>query len=81
MASILSIIDSTAWHSLPFLQKSHAYAFEKCTSLSKISIPSSVTLVKEGAFFGCKSLIEISIHSSTVINKNGINSNIQIIKF
>ena len=40
------------------------YAFEDCSSLSSVVIPSSVTSIAKGAFKGCKSLSSINIPDS-----------------
>ena len=40
------------------------YAFEDCSSLSSIVIPSSVTSIAKGTFKGCKSLSSINIPNS-----------------
>ena len=47
------------------------YAFEDCSSLSSVVIPSSVTSIAKGAFKGCKSLSSINIPDSvTSIGEN-----------
>ncbi len=38
-----------------------SYAFEDCTSLAQISIPSTVTAIKSSAFSGCTSLAAVDI--------------------
>jgi len=37
------------------------YAFQDCTSLKTITIPSSVTNIGDYAFFGCSSLVPFDI--------------------
>jgi len=42
------------------------YAFVKCSSLSKVTIPSSITSVGDYAFYGCSALSTISLPSSII---------------
>ena len=41
-----------------------AYAFENCSSLTSVNIPSGVTEIEESAFDGCSSLTSVKIPSS-----------------
>ncbi|MBQ7307223.1 MAG: leucine-rich repeat domain-containing protein, partial [Clostridia bacterium] len=43
------------------VKKISKYAFENCFNLQKVTIPSSVTIIEEGAFLGCCSLREVVI--------------------
>ncbi|MBE6589778.1 MAG: NINE protein [Ruminococcaceae bacterium] len=45
------------------------YAFQNCTELEEISIPSSVTTVGRGAFEGCSSLAFLDLGSVNVISE------------
>ena len=47
------------------------WAFEYCTSLTSITIPSSVTSIGESAFEGCTSLTSITIPDSVTSIKSG----------
>ena len=40
------------------------YVFSECTSLTSVTIPNSVTRIREGAFFRCSSLTSVTIPSS-----------------
>ena len=40
------------------------YAFRGCTSLTSVKLPSSVTTVSQGAFYGCKRLKRLTIQST-----------------
>ena len=42
-----------------------AWAFQSCTNLSKINIPSSVKYIGDSAFYGCSNLENINIASSS----------------
>lgn len=46
-------------------------AFEKCTSLTKIIVPDSVTSIGAGAFCGCKNLTNITIPAGITSIENG----------
>ena len=46
------------------LESIGSYAFENCTSLKSITIPSIVTCIEEGAFSGCSNLTSITIPDS-----------------
>ena len=48
-----------------------ARAFEDCTSLTSITIPSSVTIISDYAFYRCTSLTSITIPSSVTIIGDG----------
>lgn len=49
----------------------YKYAFDGCSSLSKVTIPSGVTSIGQNAFYGCRSLKDIDIPSKvTSIGKN-----------
>ncbi|MDE6047640.1 MAG: leucine-rich repeat domain-containing protein, partial [Anaeroplasmataceae bacterium] len=51
-----------------------AYAFQNCTSLTKINFPSNLTTLESNAFDGCTSLEEVII-PSTVVSKLDRNGN------
>jgi hypothetical protein len=44
-----------------------ANAFKDCTSLRKIVLPSSITLIEEGAFSGCTALTEIVFAANATV--------------
>jgi len=46
------------------LQSISSSAFQSCTSLTSITIPSSVTAINSQAFYGCSSLRYVSIPAS-----------------
>ena len=47
--------------------------FLKCENLFKVYIPSSIKVIKRGAFLGCKKLREVSIDGTTEIDfKEGV---------
>ncbi len=50
------------------------YAFSNCSSLTKVTIPNSVTLIKQSAFWNCNSLkyIEVDENNTNYCSKNGI---------
>lgn len=51
-----------------------SYAFYKCTSLTSITIPNSVTSIEESAFYECTNLTSITIPNSvTSIGKYAFN--------
>ena len=54
------------------IQKIPKQAFEGCSSLMKIKIPSSVALIEELAFHGCSSLTEIIIPFNVTSIKEGV---------
>ncbi|MBQ7819584.1 MAG: leucine-rich repeat domain-containing protein, partial [Bacteroidales bacterium] len=59
------------------------YAFNNCSTLSKITIPISVATIRDGAFSGCRGLEEIYIFNATppVCGKNifyGVNKSIPV---
>ena len=51
-----------------------AYAFEDCNVLKRITIPSTVTLLSEQAFFGCGGLesIEVDKSNSAFLSEGGV---------
>lgn len=52
-----------------------AYAFYGCKSLAEVNIPSSLTVVSEGAFYNCSSLSDITIPNTvTEIGRNAFFS-------
>lgn len=47
--------------------------FLKCQELRKVYIPSSIKVIKRGAFLGCRNLLEVSINGNTNIDfKEGV---------
>ena len=50
------------------------YAFECCTSLTSVNIPSSVTEIGGSAFYNCSSLTSVNIPSSVTEIKSGVFS-------
>ena len=55
-------------------------AFNKCTSLTSITIPSTVTSIGSGAFASCTSLTSITIPSSVTIISDGAFSGCSSLK-
>lgn len=62
-ATDTDIVIASEYEGLP-VKEIAASAFENCSSLASISIPSSVTSIGDGAFSGCSSLTSIAIPDS-----------------
>jgi hypothetical protein len=60
--------------SMPKVTSISGYAFYNCGSLTSLIIPSSVTLIGEGAFSGCNSLINVHIVKPSNITSLNVNS-------
>lgn len=50
----------------------YATGFEKCTSLSSISLPKSLKKLRSSAFSGCTSLTNISLPEGVTTIENGV---------
>ena len=74
--SSVTIIDDSAFSelaltSIAFEENSNLetigqYAFNKCTALASVDIPSSVTNIKNNAFYGCSAIQNVTIPSGVV---------------
>ena len=48
-------------------------AFEGCSNLQSVTLPSSITTINTAAFYGCKALKEINLHEGiTTINARAL---------
>ena len=54
-------------------------AFQRCSSLKEVNIPSFVISTGNSAFSKCSSLSKLSIHSKFLLDKIGIDSNLTIL--
>ncbi|MBR6736921.1 MAG: leucine-rich repeat domain-containing protein [Clostridia bacterium] len=67
-----SNVDNQSYVIKPGTDTVKMYAFENCTSLTSVTIPSSVTKLESGAFWNCTNLTSV-IFEGTVEQWNAIN--------
>ena len=56
-------------------------AFEKCTGLTSVTIPNSVTSIGNYAFSGCSSLTSVSVPSRTEIDTPAFPEHTKVIRY
>ena len=56
-----------------------AWAFKDCTGITSVSVPSGVTVIDTGAFYGCSSLNELTVAAGNKVYRSEGNCIISIV--
>ena len=61
------------------ITKIGAWAFKDCTGITSVSVPSGVTVIDTGAFYGCSSLNELTVAAGNKVYRSEGNCIISIV--